>query len=202
MTTWFTSDTHFGHTNIIDYCKRPFVKPREQCKLCDENGMRWFRDSIEGKKLAPCGHPDVELHDRVLIERWNERVAPDDIVYHLGDFAMGNFAAVKPYVEKLNGKKVLILGNHDRMSPGAFRKLGFRVYKTLVLGSVHLQHRPPPWNEAPRGTWLVGHVHGMYAEHSWVTRPGSRLVNVGVDVRDFRPVSARELGIDPNLLVG
>lgn len=57
--TWFTSDTHFGHKNILEYEKkaRPF-------------------DTIE------------EMHE-VMIERWNSVVKPKDIVFHLGDFCFG-----------------------------------------------------------------------------------------------------------------
>lgn len=57
--TWFTSDTHFGHKNILEYEKdaRPF-------------------STIE------------EMHE-VLIDRWNSVVKPNDVVYHLGDFCFG-----------------------------------------------------------------------------------------------------------------
>lgn len=201
MKTWFTSDTHLGHTNIIDFCRRPFVKPRKFCDLCDANGERAFHSREQGTTLRPCVHPDVQQHDRVIIERWNERVAPDDLVYHLGDFAFGNFTKIAEYAAKLNGKKVLVRGNHDRLSDGAYQRMGFLVRKRMLLGSVHLQHHPPPYNEAPRGIWLVGHVHERWATNTWKTRPGSLLVNVGVDVRDFRPVTMEDLGLDPNLLV-
>lgn len=57
--TWFTSDTHFGHKNILEYEKeaRPF-------------------DTVE------------EMNEQ-LITNWNETVNPKDIVFHLGDFAFG-----------------------------------------------------------------------------------------------------------------
>jgi calcineurin-like phosphoesterase family protein len=56
---WFTSDTHFGHRNILEYEK-------------------------EGRPFS-----DVEEMNETLISNWNETVSPKDIVWHLGDFAFG-----------------------------------------------------------------------------------------------------------------
>ncbi len=46
---------------------------------------------------------------------WNEAVRPDDTVYHLGDVALGTLTESLPYVGRLNGHKILIPGNHDRV---------------------------------------------------------------------------------------
>ena len=78
---YFTSDTHFGHENIIKWCRRPY-------------------SSVE------------EMNEK-LIENWNSVVGPDDIVFHLGDFAFGGSGLWKEVLSRLNGKKYLIIGNHD-----------------------------------------------------------------------------------------
>lgn len=56
-------------------------------------------------------------HDEVLVERWNEYVAPKDQVWHLGDVAMGGAARWGEIVDRLNGTKHLIAGNHDSCHP-------------------------------------------------------------------------------------
>ena len=88
MRTFFTSDSHFGHDNIIKHCGRP----------CRE---RPFRDSAE--------------MDRALMDAWNSVVSPGDLVYHLGDFSLRSPETVDAFLKKkLNGIKHLIVGNHDR----------------------------------------------------------------------------------------
>ena len=47
-----------------------------------------------------------------MLARWNECVAADDIVYHLGDFALASHSR---YLPRLNGRKRLIVGNHDHI---------------------------------------------------------------------------------------
>ena len=80
------SDTHFGHTNSW-----------EKFKLEDGSPLRPFTSTEE--------------MDETMIERWNAKVQPQDTVYHLGDVVIN-----KKYlnlVSRLNGRKILIRGNHD-----------------------------------------------------------------------------------------
>ena len=63
----------------------------------------------DGSKLRP--FDSAEHQDEVLVQNWNAVVKPTDKVYVLGDVAM-NKAGLRP-VERLNGDKVLILGNHE-----------------------------------------------------------------------------------------
>ena len=62
-----------------------------------------------------CKRPFKTIHqmDRALIERWNERVGHEDTVYHLGDVAFGPVSEGRKYFDLLNGKKHLIVGNHE-----------------------------------------------------------------------------------------
>lgn len=162
MNTFFTSDTHFGHSNIIRYCARPFK--------------------------------DVVEMDRELIHRWNEAVGPRDTIYHLGDFSFGGSARRAEILGKLNGHKILVRGNHDP-SAGKMLQAGFQEVHDgpCKWGEILLCHFPyDEFSDSRGGTeddggWLFcGHVHT-----EWKTRP--RIINVGVDQWDWRPVPAETL---------
>ena len=89
---FFTSDTHFFHKNILKHC--PLRK--ELCNALDEN--------------------DISSWDDWMVDRWNKVIGKHDIVYIIGDFAFGSAELAKKILGKLNGKKFLILGNHDGSS--------------------------------------------------------------------------------------
>lgn len=168
MTTWFTSDTHFGHTNIIGYCGRPFTKAD--------------------------GQPDVERMNEVLIERWNARVAPDDVVWHLGDFSFGGVDRVRSVKAWLNGHVHLVLGNHDRLTNTQYRSMGFEPHRSEKLWvdgmRIRMRHSPSGLDLERFDMGLVGHVHERWRER---IVQGRRVINVGVDVRDFAPRTLDEL---------
>ena len=103
---------------------------------------------------------DTAEMDRVMIGRWNETVAPEDTVYHLGDFgALGREAEL---LSMLNGTKYLVKGNHDTGSNEYYRQAGFReVYDLPVLfqGFWLLSHDPVYVNTNMPYANLFGHVH-------------------------------------------
>ena len=57
---------------------------------------------------------DVEEMHKSLIRRYNSTVGKDDVCYFLGDMGWGGAGQLKSVIDQLNGKKILILGNHDR----------------------------------------------------------------------------------------
>lgn len=178
---FFTSDHHFGHTNIIGFCNRPFA----------------------------C----TSAMNEAMVRRWNERVTPEDMVYHLGDFSLSHQLAER-FSHRLNGAKHLIMGNHDachpcRKSAAQARKLYYRAgFQSLELqqsmtiaGQTVLLNHMPYREESPegyvpkyleyrprdQGGWLLhGHVH-----EKWKLK--NRMLNVGVDVWDFYPVPLEEI---------
>lgn len=56
----------------------------------------------------------VEEMNETLIENWNATVAPGDTTWILGDVCMGHIDKTLPLCARLNGRKILVSGNHDR----------------------------------------------------------------------------------------
>jgi calcineurin-like phosphoesterase family protein len=92
MKIFFTADTHFGHVNILKH------EPR--------------RKELFGT---------TECMDKALIERWNSVVGANDVVYHLGDFAM-KLSVTERILPSLNGQKYLVSGNHDKVFVDSHKK--------------------------------------------------------------------------------
>ena len=122
----------------------------------------------------------------------NKVVEPNDIVYVLGDVCFRKNKQFLPLVDTLNGKKILIRGNHDRDTTDE----EFLKYFDKVVADgdgLEIQINDIPFNLTHYPTTarqdifnLVGHVHD-----SWRFQPN--MINVGVDVNHFRPVSADEI---------
>lgn len=67
-------------------------------------------------ELASRPFSSVEEMDAELVRRWNQTVAPGDIVLHLGDVALGSIQHSLPLTAGLHGRRFLVPGNHDRVS--------------------------------------------------------------------------------------
>lgn len=158
-----------------------------------------------------CDRPfrDVDHMNEMMIKNWNETVGPDDTVYHLGDVALGTIAESLPLVGRLNGHKILIPGNHDRIFSGEpekkrdrfdpeYRKVFQEIYPEIIailFGSrtVILSHFPYRGDSQENDRHvdkrpvdsdrplIHGHIHDK-------RRIEGNMFNVGVDVNDFRPV--------------
>jgi calcineurin-like phosphoesterase family protein len=137
------------------------------------------------------------MHE-ALIKNWNACVSTDDKVYVLGDFSFGSKNKTNEIISRLNGHKILIIGNHDR----EVKKCNFNEkYDHLEIKvkdrEVHLSHYPFIGNGDDRyesskvlddGSRILlhGHVH-----NSW--KINGRQINVGCDVWGFTPISEDEL---------
>lgn len=112
---------------------------------------------------------NVEEMDETIIKRWNDAVSNNDTVYILGDFSWYKEGQTLEILNRLSGKKVLIKGNHDRISPKVSRKF-MKVCDYLEIKNngqkVVLSHYPMPfWNGQFRNSvHLYGHVHNS---HQW-----------------------------------
>lgn len=167
---FFTSDTHFGHRNIIAYTNRPFS--------------------------------DVTEMDRVIIDKWNEVVGDNDIIFHLGDFTLLGTKSWAYYLSQLKGTKYLIAGNHDKsitekMFAGVFTQLNLLIMDEEIQDGqrITLNHYPMySWYQSHRGAWhLFGHVHGTLKFSKDNHYPPPSAYDVGVDNNNFTPISYQEV---------
>jgi calcineurin-like phosphoesterase family protein len=139
--------------------------------------------------LYPRPFASTAAMDAAMAANWNARVGAEDEVWHLGDFARTAKGAAEVFA-RLNGRKRLILGNND---PPGVAELGWEsvaAYAEIEVDGVKLVlcHYPfRSWNGMHRGALnLHGHSHGRL-------KPLPRQYDVGVDVRDFRPVTLEVL---------
>ena len=137
MNRFLISDTHFGHTNT------------------------WQKFTLEdGSPLRP--FTSTEEMDEAMVDNWNRVVRPKDTVYHLGDvvIARRNLETVK----RLNGRKILIRGNHDIFKDKDYYEAGFeqihgvRVFVDQFILS-HIPLHPDCVGERFKRN-VHGHLHG------------------------------------------
>lgn len=184
MKEFLTSDIHLGHGNIILYCKRPWLSDDDWYET-EEERPRWVSTDIKKAR--------TDEMNEALVREWNSVVSPGDTVKHLGDFYFdnGDGKDVAYWEKRLNGKIVHIKGNHDRS-----KKIKGMIMSATMKVAGHeflIQHRPPERREEVPDfcdAVLCGHVHEKW-DHIWVD--GVLVVNVGVDVRNFRPMALDEV---------
>lgn len=108
---------------------------------------------------------DIEKMNEDLVEIWNKKVDDGDTVYILGDLAMKGGESLLNIVKRLNGHKILIKGNHDRISPQLAKEFNNKIYDYLEIKddgrNVVLSHYPIPcFNKHYYGGFhLYGHLH-------------------------------------------
>ena len=168
MSSFVIGDTHFGHAKSLT-----FLKP-------------------DGERLRP--FETVEEMDETMVSNWNKVVNRKDTVYHLGDVVIPR-SSLK-ILERLNGRKILIRGNHDNYSLKDYaahfediRGAHYHRPGSVFLGGVIMTHIPVhPDN-------LQGHyaanIHGHLHCHRVMDRGqvNGRYFNACVEVNDFTPVA-------------
>ena len=182
MKTWIASDLHINHLNILKYCPD-----------------RW----CNSRKLESPDWSDVDSMNEKIISNWNSTVSPEDDVYILGDVCMGQIDKAPTYIRRLNGKKYLIAGNHDR----TLRKLikhnpenedlfmWIRDYHSFYYGKgkqkngIVMSHFPiSHWDEMNKGAIMFhGHTHGT------PTGLSGRIKDIGIDTNNLFPYNFDDL---------
>lgn len=144
----------------------------------------------------------IEEMDEALISKWNNKVKKNDEVYILGDFCFGNGARANEILDKLNGKKFLIKGNHDSsfLKDKKFDREKFEWIKDYACikdndETICMFHYPiAVWDRQHHGSiHLYGHVHSNKDNHHPLLVHLENAYNVGCDVHNFEPVTLKEM---------
>lgn len=163
-------------------------------------------------ELAQRPFASVEEMNATMIERWNAIVGPDDVVLHLGDLALGPITESIALTAQLNGRRFLVPGNHDRISPATqsnraverFRPLyedaGWSILPEVLAGTRHgrrLLASHYPYSGDTTGMDRHGKhrptdhgiplIHGHTHERRFGAH-GTHEFHVGVDAFGFAPV--------------
>jgi calcineurin-like phosphoesterase family protein len=133
---------------------------------------------------------DVHQMNEAMIQRWNSVVGNGDTIFHLGDFSFLNFDATKDILARLNGYKILILGNHDRgRGRSWWLNAGFdevSEYPLIYKDFFFLTHEPMYMNKHMPFVNVHGHIHGQKYE-------GNSYFNICVEHWDYKPLSFEEI---------
>lgn len=190
MNTFVIADTHFDHSDIMLHCQRPW---------CVDNptynpDMPFDFRSNNPLIVTP---ESLEAHNQALKENWNGMIGKKDRVIIVGDFAFANHLR---WVTSLNGKKIIILGNHDTLpkdalkhfeevhSFGCVKNIGTGLRNSdckLIKEKITFSHYAMrSWD----GSWdgsasLHGHSHGRMPELDSLLS-----FDIGVDIWGYIPV--------------
>lgn len=187
------SDTHFGHTNSWEKFKLP-----------------------NGDPLRP--FTSTEEMDETMIARWNAKVGPHDVVYHLGDVVINRKSL--HLVKRLNGKKRLVRGNHDIFKDQDYRDVGFdSLYGVRVFVDKFILSHIPLHPDCITGRFRVnvhGHLHsnrvmrkfqrwdpdccdhffGVEPDPRYISAcPDPRYISACVELNNYEPISFEELEV-------
>ena len=147
------SDTHFGHTSTW-----------EKFTLSDGTPLRPFTSTEE--------------MDETMVDNWNKTVRPQDTVYHLGDVVIARRHLET--VKRLNGRKILIRGNHDIFKDKDYYEAGFeqihgvRVFVDQFILS-HIPLHPDCVGERFKRN-VHGHLHGNRITRDIICRADPRTI--------------------------
>lgn len=166
--TFLISDTHFGHAGV--------------CKFTEDDGVT---------KIRPWD--DADEMNEAMVKMWNDTVRPSDKVYHLGDVVINR--RYLPILDRLNGDKVLIKGNHDIFKLEDYTKYFRDIRSCHKMNEYILTHIPLHPDSLAR--WCGGNFHG-HLHTNRVMRVDIFSDEISIDPRYFN-VSVEQIGFKPIL---
>lgn len=172
---WFTSDQHYGHANILNF------------------------KNNDGSLVRP-GFTSVHEMDEFMIANHNRVVKPQDHVYFCGDTHYTKASEIAALMKRLNGKKRLILGNHDDIA----KQHLLNYFEKIVLWRHFSQegfivtHIPLPYEQFRHKSKfnVHGHLHTHKVMMEMIGLEGEvegmeedlRYINICVENTDYTPI--------------
>ena len=168
---YYISDTHLGAEYIISSDNRPFET--------------------------------VEEMDKTIMDNWNSVVSRTDTVFIIGDFCVDGLDSrrIAYYLKRLNGRKHLILGNHDKsiMRDTKITCYFESISKMKTISDedkkIILCHFPIiDWEGYNKGTYhIYGHLHKNITKSSKIMLEEERALNAGCMLNNFTPMTFEQL---------
>lgn len=129
----------------------------------------------------------VDEMNKTLINNWNNRVKKIDRVFFLGDFCLGGKDIIYDFAKQLNGKIIMIKGNHERNNNEIYTNANFAVispFPILYNEKIILSHKPI--NNLNEGMINIhGHIHDLkYGDKNHHC--------VSVEQTNYKPVTLEE----------
>lgn len=202
---WFTADTHFSHKKIPLYAKRNFCLNKDEQKTVESIWMDGGPNSVKFNRWTPSWE-SISRMDDYLINKINQSVKKDDILWHLGDYCFSPKSKIEEYAERIRNRincenLYLIWGNHDNKKIQRFFKETHErceiIYKQKSIVLSH--YAQAVWNKSHYGSWMLyGHSHGTAEEWLDNAMPGRFSMDVGVDnvykiLGEYRPICFEEI---------
>ena len=166
---FLVSDTHFGHAGV--------------CRFTESDGVT---------KIRPWTDPE-EMNEE-MVKLWNDTVRPGDKVYHLGDVVINR--KYLPILDRLNGDKVLIKGNHDIFKLEDYVKYFRDIRAYHKMSDYILSHIPIHRESLAR--WCGGNFHGHLHTNRVMINDGLNSWDAKIDPKYFN-VSVEQIGFKPIL---
>lgn len=186
---FFTSDLHFNHAKIIEYCRRPFSSVEEMNEVLLKN----INDTIGNNK--------------------------DAILINCGDFILGKNSEYEEFIDKIQAKKIYhTIGNHDLqnlLSKRSFvpydpnakdtwsSEIFIRIFKNnKLLRTFTVSHFPHCMSQFMGSFCIHGHLHtpanledyaGCDVNIAKTLKEKRLTYDVGVDGNDYKPVQLTDI---------
>lgn len=152
-----------------------------------------------------CKRPfsSVEEMNEKLINNWNNVVSNQDIVYFLGDFGFSDQSRLRDIANRLNGYKIIILGNHDtNRKKEEWEEIGFdEIYTDEYsfsyldefgqIREIILSHKPLYIDDNKYN--IHGHIHDAALNDEFSNMNTNNHLCVSVEKINYTPISFKEI---------